>query len=268
MIPIRELDAETASGIEYVLCDIDDTLTNRGKLTGKAYGAMWRLARAGIHVIPVTGRPAGWCDLIVREWPVKAVVGENGAFVYYAEKNAYKTFTHPDVAGLEVRGRLDRIRQACMEAVPGCRPARDQPFRVYDLAIDFNEDVHLGLSDARKIKEIGLSMGAQAKISSIHVNIWFGRYDKLKTSRLFLENVLHERHLQNSSIFFGDSPNDEPMFEFFPKSCGVANVARFAAGMDHLPAYIASGEGGYGFAEAADRLLCLRGDAAVLSENA
>lgn len=258
MKPIKELNAETAAKIKYVLCDIDDTITNKGKLTWDAYRAMWRLFEAGYQVIPVTGRPAGWCDLIVREWPVKAVVGENGAFVYYAEGDSFQTFTHPDTAGPEVRRNLDRIRDACMKQVPGCRPAKDQPFRVYDLAIDFNEDFpHLGLDAAQKIKDVCVSMGAQAKISSIHVNVWFGSYDKLKMTRLFFKEILHEEDPAQTGIFFGDSPNDEPMFEYFPNSCGVANVARFTEKIKHLPAYITSREGGYGFAEAAEQLLSL-----------
>ena len=63
-----------------MLADIDDTLTTHGKLTAAAYAALERLQRAGKLVIPITGRPAGWCDHIARMWPVDAVVGENGAF--------------------------------------------------------------------------------------------------------------------------------------------------------------------------------------------
>ena len=83
MNPIQQLDAQRISKIKYILCDIDDTITTKGKLTAEAYNAMWKLHDAGYKVVPVTGRPAGWCDLIIREWPVEAVVGENGAFVNY-----------------------------------------------------------------------------------------------------------------------------------------------------------------------------------------
>ena len=60
--------------IQYVLTDIDDTLTNAGKLPACAYSAMERLQQAGIKVIPITGRPAGWCDHIARMWPVEGSV--------------------------------------------------------------------------------------------------------------------------------------------------------------------------------------------------
>jgi len=256
MKPISELSAENVSKIQYVLCDIDDTITNQGKLLPESYNAMWRLFNAGYQVIPVTGRPAGWCDLIVREWPVKAVVGENGAFVYYSEDSQIKTFIHPEVAATEIHKKLEAVQSACIEKVPGCRTAKDQPFRIYDLAIDFNEDPpYLGFDAAEQIKDICVSMGAEAKISSIHVNAWFGKYDKLKMTKLFFETVLGEQNMQDKVIFFGDSPNDEPMFEYFPHSCGVANINHFAKEMKYLPAYVTALEGGLGFAQAVDHIL-------------
>ncbi|HEU0290571.1 MAG TPA: HAD hydrolase family protein, partial [Burkholderiales bacterium] len=82
MLPLSEFPVEVRRSIRGVLCDIDDTLTTGGRLTAGAYGAMERLQQAGLPVIPITGRPAGWCDHIARMWPVAAVVGENGAFYF------------------------------------------------------------------------------------------------------------------------------------------------------------------------------------------
>lgn len=259
MKPIRDLDKEKASGLKYVLCDIDDTITTKGKLTKDAYRALWELSERGFDVIPVTGRPAGWCDLIIREWPVKAVIGENGAFVFFNKGGSIKAFTHPSVAGPEIRERLETVKNACIAGVPGCRAARDQFARLYDLAIDFNEDPpYLGLEAAERIKGICVSMGAEAKISSIHVNAWFGKYDKLSMTKLFMETVLKEDVYREKVIFFGDSPNDEPMFEYFPISCAVANILPFTSMLKHLPSYVTVNEGAEGFSEAADYILSLK----------
>ena len=78
--PLVEMPRATRLAIRGVLTDIDDTLTTHGRLTAQAYAALERLRAAGRRVIPITGRPAGWCDHIARMWPVDAVVGENGAF--------------------------------------------------------------------------------------------------------------------------------------------------------------------------------------------
>lgn len=256
MNPITNLPPADREKIKYVLCDIDDTLTTDGKLSAEAYSALWKLGEAGYQVIPVTGRPAGWCDMIIRQWPVRAVIGENGAFVYYTDGGKIKTFTHPSVAHPEIRQRLADVQKAVLERVPDCRISRDQFSRLYDLAIDFNEDPpYLGLEAAEQITQVCEEMGAVAKISSIHVNTWFGDYNKLDMTLLFFRQVLGESDPKQSIIFFGDSPNDEPMFSYFPNSCGVANVRDFEGRMKNLPTYITNQRSGLGFAEAAELLI-------------
>ncbi|MDF2632102.1 MAG: hypothetical protein K0Q85_698 [Caproiciproducens sp.] len=258
MKPIKEIEAGRVSKLKYILCDIDDTITTNGKLPAESYTALWKLYDAGYHVIPVTGRPAGWCDLIIREWPVKAVVGENGAFVYYFEDNHLKTFTHPSVSGANAQAKLEAVRKACLQGVPDCRIAKDQFARIYDLAVDFNEDPpYLGLEAAEKIKNICTSMGAQAKVSSIHVNAWFGYYDKLMMTELFMKEVLKEENIDEKCMFFGDSPNDEPMFSYFHNSCAVANILPFVGKIQHFPTFVTTLEGGKGFAEAIEYILSL-----------
>ena len=259
MKPINELPQARARGLKYLLHDIDDTITDGGKLLPSAYAALWKLRGAGIRVIPVTGRPAGWCDLIVRQWPVDAVIGENGAFVYYPDASGEpRVFTHP--AAADARTKLNAVRDACLVGVPGCRVAKDQFARLYDLAIDFCEDPpRLGLEEAGCIRDIAQGMGARAKISSIHVNIWFGDYDKLAMANLFFERVWGKTDMLEAGLFVGDSPNDESMFAAFPASCGVANIRAFAGSMAFLPAYVTEGQGGAGFAETVQRILALRG---------
>ena len=258
MEPFSSIQPQRAQKLRYVLCDIDDTITTGGKLPAESYAALWRLHDAGYGVIPVTGRPAGWCDLIVRQWPVTAVVGENGAFVYYFREGRRLTFTHPSVADGDIQGRLAAVRDACLAGVPGCRVSKDQFARIYDVAIDFNEDPpYLGFEAADQIQAIAQSLGAVAKVSSIHVNAWFGDYNKLDMTRLFLKEVLGEPDddaIRDKVIFFGDSPNDEPMFAFFPTSCGVANIRPFAEKMTCLPAFVTAEESGRGFAEAIQQI--------------
>ncbi|HEV7820000.1 MAG TPA: HAD hydrolase family protein, partial [Burkholderiales bacterium] len=82
MKQLAEFPGAERARIRGVFCDIDDTLTTGGKLTAAAYAALEALQRAGLLVVPITGRPAGWCDQIARMWPVHAVVGENGAFYF------------------------------------------------------------------------------------------------------------------------------------------------------------------------------------------
>jgi HAD superfamily hydrolase (TIGR01484 family) len=259
MKPLATLDPRP---VRAVLLDIDDTLTTAGKLTADAYRALEQLKRAGKLVVPVTGRPAGWCDHIARMWPVDAVVGENGAF-YFCLAGGRLEKRYRDAAGerAKQRERLAAIGQRIIAAVPGCALASDQPYRETDLAIDYCEDVPpLPLAAAERIAALMRDAGLSAKISSIHVNGWFGDYDKLAMTRLlFAERFGWDLDERNREVVFaGDSPNDAPMFAFFDNSVGVANLRRFDALTFERPKYIAGDASGAGFAELARHLLGAR----------
>ena len=261
MKPIQDFPRKTRQQIKYVLTDIDDTLTLDGKLPAIAYSAMERLQMAGIKVIPITGRPAGWCDHIARMWPVYGLVGENGAFYfYYDSKNRkmVRSFWRSEAQRREDQVILTALQQQILREVPGCRVSVDQPYREADLAIDFCEDVQpLPMQEVKRIVSIFEAAGAVAKISSIHVNGWFGDYDKLSMTKRFFAEVFRVdlEDKKESVVFSGDSPNDAPMFSFFPNGVGVANVLQFVDDLEHKPAWITQKKGGYGFAEMVDILL-------------
>ncbi|MEN0059221.1 MAG: HAD-IIB family hydrolase, partial [Bdellovibrio sp.] len=219
--------SEFSHSLQFLLTDIDDTLTDEGQLGAEAYAALWQLSQAGIHVVPVTGRPAGWCEMIARVWPVAGVVGENGGFYFrYHDKKMHRHFFFDEPTQAQNRARLKALESEIRSQVPGCDLASDQFCRLMDLAIDFCEDVPaLPAQEVQKIVQIFASHGAQAKVSSIHVNGWFGSYDKLTMSLQFLErefNITAEKAKEVCG-FSGDSPNDEPMFKYFPQSFAVAN---------------------------------------------
>src|SRR5687768_11520401 len=138
--PVTAFPRAARARVRAVLTDIDDTLTSDGRLPAVAYAALENLRAAGLLVIPVTGRPAGWCDLIARQWPVDAVVGENGAFYSRYDDAAHKmTRRYAKSADERTadRARLERIEADVLSEVTGAAVAADQAFREADLAIDF-----------------------------------------------------------------------------------------------------------------------------------
>ena len=259
--PLSEMPPAARAAIRGVLTDIDDTLTTHGQLTPAAYTALARLKAAGRLVVPITGRPAGWCDHIARMWPVDGVVGENGAM--WMRYDAGKRKLLHGYAASEAERRANRERLAAvavrvLREVPGTALASDQPYREADIAIDFCEDVPpLPREAVDRIVAIMEAEGLTAKVSSIHVNGWIGRYDKLGMTRRFLSEVFRidldaERE---RFVFAGDSPNDAPMFAFFPHAVGVANVRAFLDRIATPPAWITRAEAGAGFVDLADFLL-------------
>ncbi len=259
--PIQQFPPDARKNVRYVLTDIDDTLTLDGRLPAAALAAMERLEAAGKHVIPITGRPAGWCDHIARMWPVEAVVGENGAFYYRYDRalrkmqRSYFKSAHARAAD---RRQLEDLKVKILSEVPGSAVSADQAYREADLAIDFCEDVQrLSPPAVDRIVQLFEAAGAQAKVSSIHVNGWFGAYDKLTMTRRLFREVFKEdlEAVKAQVVFAGDSPNDQPMFAFFPNAVGVANVRQFAGRMNALPAWVTNQTGGLGFAEMVEVLL-------------
>ena len=266
MQPLRAWPSTAARSIEAVFCDIDDTLTTDGRLGADAFSALWTLHDAGIAVVPVTGRPAGWCDMIARFWPVAGVVGENGAFYFRYDPNEKRLrqrfhLSEPERRGLQER--LRSIRDQILQAVPGAAVASDQAYRIHDLAIDFCEDVdRLDPASIDRIVDIFREAGATAKVSSIHVNGWFGDYDKLSMIRRFSTEVLglpiDSPIGQVKTCYVGDSPNDEPAFRFFDNAIGVANVRDLIERFQYPPGFVSERRGGGGFAEVAAAILSAR----------
>ena len=264
--PIAEIPPRICRKLKFFFCDIDDTLTSGGLLTSESFSAIWRLHQSGIEVVPVTGRPAGWCDHIARMWPVAAVIGENGAFTYSYDREERKMRRVSLIDEQErTRGRekLERVRERVLREVPASRISADQAFRTIDLAIDFCEDVVPPLSPEQidRICAIIEEEGATYKISSIHINCWFGSFDKVSGVRAFLDGrgrKLEDREVQDSISFIGDSPNDEPLFAAVRTSIAVANIRTFVDRLNRMPAYITERESAAGFSEAVQVILAKR----------
>jgi HAD superfamily hydrolase (TIGR01484 family) len=264
MRPLIDFPPAERKHIRGVLCDIDDTLTTDGRLTAAAYAALEALQRANLLVVPITGRPAGWCDHIARMWPVDAVVGENGAFYFrydHAARVMRRRYVDDGATRAAYRERLPAIGDRILAQVPGCAVANDQHYRVADLAIDYCEDVpRLPGTAVAKIVALMQEGGLTVKVSSIHVNGWFGDYDKLSMARTLMRECFATDldAEKNRFVFVGDSPNDAPMFGYFPHAIGVANIRAFAGQLPAAPAYVTRAASGAGFCELVDVLLASR----------
>lgn len=198
---------------------------------------------------------------MARMWPVDGVVGENGAFYFHFDekvKKLKKRFQDHHEVRARKRRALQKIKEKILTSVPGSALAGDQAYREADLAIDYCEDVpSLDEKSVDRICRIFEQHGATCRVSSIHVNGWFGEYDKLKMTKIFVQErwALDLDLEKERFLYCGDSPNDESMFAYFPYSIGVKNVLRFKDRMGFLPAFITEHEGGEGFAEVVEKVL-------------
>lgn len=274
--PLSDWPPESGHGLVGVLTDIDDTLTTEGAITPDALEALAALRVAGLHVIAITGRPAGWSEPFAASWPVDAIVAETGAVALLrAPENS-------DQIGLQANpekrqqlskwylqdattrsanfARMQQVARQILEEVPGAQLARDSAGRETDIAIDHSEFTHLPQTGIDQCVALMRAAGMTATVSSIHVNGWYGTHNKLVGARWIVRELLG-RALDDELdrwVFVGDSLNDQVMFQHFPHSVGVANVARFVPQLRHLPRYVTQGARGAGFAELARHLLAGR----------
>lgn len=253
MKSLEELDPRP---IRAILTDLDDTLTDHSRIGSGTFESLWRLKERGYRIAIVSGRPAGWADCLIRLWPIDAMIFENGAGLVYRED---KIVRRVRIASESERAESESAMKAAFAAVqrevPKAKLASDQKYRAFDYAIDFAEEPpYLSTQEVELILNILRNeKGITAKSSSIHINFWRGAHTKVDACMRLLAD--HWRLTPEQTVYCGDSPNDEPMFEHFPISIGVANVLDFSKKMSHLPKYLTRSRGGSGFQEIVHRLL-------------
>jgi HAD superfamily hydrolase (TIGR01484 family) len=258
-----------------VFTDIDDTLTTKGAITPDALQALADLKSAGLTVIPITGRPIGWCEPFMAgttraAWPVDAMVAENGAVAFTHEKGLEplqdmrgqlsKLYQQDAATRADNQLRMQQIAARVIFEVPGVFTTRDSPGRETDLAFDYNEHARLSTDVVQRVVDILHRLGMQTSVSSIHIHGCFGDFNKW-TGACWIARALLQRDLPlelDRWVFVGDSGNDQAMFQHFTHSVGVANIRRYAAELTHLPRYIAPSERGAGFAEVVNAILQAR----------
>lgn len=264
-LPLADCPDDELRKLRGILTDIDDTLTSDGAIAPEALAALQRLAAAGIPVIAITGRPMGWSEPFAREWPIAAIVAENGAVALFrdAADRVRIDYAQDETTRAANAQRLAQVARQIVDAVPGATLARDSAGRVTDIAIDHSEFEHLDETAIDRVVALMRAAGMNATVSSIHINGWYGNHDKLSGARWMLRQ-LFGRELDDELgewAYVGDSTNDQQMFARIPLSVGVANLLRFADQLTVWPRYLTRGERGAGFAELADRVLACRGAA-------
>jgi HAD superfamily hydrolase (TIGR01484 family) len=242
-----------------VFTDIDDTLTTEGAITPDALQALADLKTAGLHVVPITGRPVGWSEPFAASWPVDAIVAENGAVgLQHTYAQGLRKLYQQDAVTRSVNlARMQNVLSLIERNVNGAERSQDSAGRETDIAIDHSEFTHLPQHAIDEVVRMMQAAGMTATVSSIHINGWFGEHSKLTGAR-WIVRELWGRDLNaeiDRWVYVGDSTNDQVMFEHFPHSVGVANIRRFESQLTHPPRYITQAERGAGFAELASHLL-------------
>lgn len=254
MRPIADLGPHSVRG---VFSDIDDTLTHEGVVTTEAFTALARARAAGLRVVLVTGRPAGWAEVLASLWPVDAAIAENGGIAYLKRDRRIEKLYFAPTDPTEDARKLGALADEILRTFSFARRSDDCTLRITDVAFDVGEHVQLPASEIEALTAHCRALGARTLVSSVHAHAFFHAADKAQMSAR-VANILwneSEADVAEHYAFVGDSPNDQAAFAFFTASIGVANVARYANALRPPPRYITPSPNGRGFAEAIDVLL-------------
>ncbi len=262
MLPLSCLEAERARALKGLLFDLDDTVLTRGVLTREAFDALWKLHDAGLRLVAVTGRPSGWGELIVRQWPVDGAVTENGAVHVLRDSGrvVVRERCTPEERGARA-ARLKELVARIAEIVPEAELTDDAAGRRSDVTWDVGEHACLSAERVALIEAAIVHAGARTTRSSVHVHATLDVDDKASGAISFLSAAFAEDAGSAVSryAFVGDSGNDAACFGGFALTFGVANVRSSLRRIAVPPRYVASRSMGEGFAEVAMALLSLRG---------
>lgn len=267
--------APELAGCTRLFFDVDDTLTWRGRLPEEAARALYRAKDAGLSLVAVTGRSFAWGEMLVRLFPLDAVVTETGAQALWwagdasVGANLRVIFHEPDE---NERTRLSGLRAATTKTVLArvstARLARDNVGRVSDTAFDLIEEGDpVSVDDAGRIRALLVEGGLALAQSSVHINAFaFGRSGPFDKASM-VDRLLHVsasttlRSAAATLCYVGDSQNDGPLFAAAGLSVGVGNVSAHLSALrakGQAPRFVVDGSGGFGFAQVVNALLAAR----------
>ncbi len=261
MRPLADMPRDEAARIDALLFDLDDTVLTHGRLSRGAYDAICDLAAAGLTLVAVTGRPAGWGELVARQWPVEGVVAENGAVLLYRQgEGITRKLRHEGPMLDAARRRLEHVVALVKHAVPEIELADDNAARLTDVTFDVGERHKLPPDRVAKARATILAAGARAMLSSVHLHASFEGDDKASGAfRMMLwRKALDPAAARIRCAYVGDSENDAACFAAFATTVGVANIAPWVHRLSMPPRYVTQGAMGAGFAELASKLLAGR----------
>jgi HAD superfamily hydrolase (TIGR01484 family) len=264
--PLEALDPDDVRRLTGVVFDLDDTLLDHGELAEASYGALFRLRASGLRLVACTGRPAGWGEVLARQWPIDAVVVENGAIAFVVApgppSGRIVTVVDP-LAPAARRARREGLLALAGEIVslfPEAGLADDNDARRTDVTIDIGEHRRVDAGVIRAIAALARSRGVRTLVSSIHLHLTLETDDKASgTVRVLVEHFAEDAtRARHTHAFVGDSANDAAAFAAFTLTFGVQNVTAHLHGLTVPPRYLAPAPRGRGFAAIAAQICEIR----------
>jgi hydroxymethylpyrimidine pyrophosphatase-like HAD family hydrolase len=228
-----------------IATDMDGTLTRTGKFSADLLQALDQLQQAGIPVVIVTGRSAGWVGGLVHYLPVAGAIAENGGV--YIDTNGRSEILTPDWDGQTHRPQLAQLFARLQQRWPQIQPSPDNPFRLTDWTFAVTD---VTPPDLPVLQQVCQDWGWDLTYSTVQVHL----FKPGQSKAIALQQVLktHFPGIDPEAVLtVGDSPNDESLFDpqRFPHSLGVANISHYWHKLSHHPTWVSQAAELDGFLE-------------------
>ena len=248
---LLNLNQADLSDIRFIASDVDGTLTQNGKFSSDFISTLLDLQSAGIKVLLVTGRSAGWVSALVNYLPVAGAIAENGGLFIKRDGQQDLLSSVPNLSRHRIL--LDNTFHHIKQLFPNLLTSADNQFRITDWTFDVD---NLSADDIQAISAQCDLMGWSFTYSNVQCHIKPLSQDKATGLMSVLKKYFPELN-SPQVLTIGDSLNDEAMFnpDLFPLSVGVANVRHYQDKMLHLPKYVTDASEFAGFSELAKLLL-------------
>lgn len=219
---------------KIVFSDFDGTLTYKEGLSPVFFDILNLLESKKIPLVIVTGRSLSWGHFLLTHFPFLTDIIVEGGGAIVSRRGKFITeeclVSESDVL------KLADFSKDIVEKFHGLKLSVDSFGRKTDRAIELHD-----LQDGvlfHHVEDFLRDHNINFSTSNVHLNFWCGEVSKY----LAVKHFLHKHNTdENKCVFFGDSLNDQGMFQNFPHSVGVSNISSIIDRLEFLPATILQG---------------------------
>ncbi len=226
--------------MKIVFSDFDGTLTFDRMLGPKIYDILDLVSSNKSEFVIVSGRSISWGHFLLTHFPMEVAIMEGGGVILLRDQKG--NIQEEVLLNDDELLTLDEITIKLLHKFPQCPLSADSFGRKTDRAVEFVDQ------DENMINEIRAFFDEE-KIpytqSDVHINFWVGNHSKYKAIELFLLKYRPNIGLDDV-IYFGDSFNDESLFQHMPNTVGVSNIQKVLSRLQYKPKTVLKGDSNIG----------------------
>lgn len=223
---------------KIIFSDFDGTLTLHEQLRVSFFEILNLSEIKGLPFVIVTGRSKSWAHFLLSHFhELKYVISEGGGNLSRVEVVEGRRHIKDEL--LIEEGEVRELESTTRELLKKFKVnlSADSFGRETDRAIELYDLENPALM--KEVQEYLRGKDINFSTSNVHLNFWKGEISKIKAINYFLKKYTNFNI--DEAIFFGDSLNDQSVFEQMPQTVGVSNISQVLDKLEFRPKVILEG---------------------------